>query len=565
MNKNESLLDIQTYRTMLDGFKTSLTVILSNHTGFIAAHAPAAEKRNAILAEYGYGGDTFFKPLFSYRLENFHSGMLKMLLEQNAAEIGSIRYLHQFTRLLRDINPSLSPYTFSDSVTVVREAGEKQEDGRIDIFVSDAQRAIIIENKINGAPDQPNQLAKYLRFTKRLEKEIIAVVYIPPPWKNSAPDLDSYAESFQEYIPELREKLVVLPVISDSKKDLVHGFLEICRDLPENTETQKYMLSQYAKLLISIKGAKDMTKDIDMTLLAECYKDKNSITVLENLADIWNNRNSLLCGILRDAVRERLVNELGFTVDVEDEYGLYKNINGKVWLCFYNDDKNERYMFGFWGEDTLTAGFRTALQSVLDAATPEYFGETDVWGNPKRWLLRPFLIGECKKPLSDIAEHLIGRYRFLEETARKALETLPATAYDVSPEYALGEQCFESVRAKLKDEFGYSTRKKDIDFYGEIKDPLYIYIHANGDKYSYWLGFWSDKDFSANTALPKIVDEVLPETYFGETDDWGNPKHWLVKPFRITAYAKASQEDVAEYLAGRLHQLKEKAAQVLKA
>jgi hypothetical protein len=36
-----------------------------------------------------------------------------------------------------------------------------------------------------------------------------------------------------------------------------------------------------------------------------------------------------------------------------------------------------------------------------------------------------------------------------------------------------------------------------------------------------------------------------------------------VKPFRITAYAKASQEDIAEYLAGRLHQLKEKAAQAL--
>jgi hypothetical protein len=552
---------------MLNTFEAGLTAILSEYAGFIAARSDASEKRSAILKEYR-AIDNIFSPIFKFRLENFHSEILRMLLYKNAQGIGCMQYLNLFTRLLKDIRPSLKNYTFSDAVSVVCEAGEKQEDGRIDIFISDERYGIIIENKINGAADQPNQLAKYLKFAKRLEKEIIAVVYIPPPWKNSAPDLERYAESFQEYIPELREKLVVLPVADiHTKKDLVHGFLGACLDLPENTETQKYMLSQYTKLLVSIKGVKEMTKDVDMALLAECYKDKKSISVLENLAEIWNNRNSLLCGILRDTVRERLVNELGFTVDIEDEYGLYKNINSKVALCFYNDDENEKYMFGFWGEDTLTSGLRTALKSVLDAATPEYFGETDVWGNPKRWLIKPFIIGECKKPLSDITEHLIGRYRFLEETARKALETAPEAMRDYPQEYDLGEECWNTVRAKLKEEFGYSTRKKDIDLYEEIKDTLHIYISANNEEYRYWLGFWSDKELtvSANSVLQKIADEVLPEKYFGETEDWDEPGHWLVKPFRITAYAKSSQEDVAEYLAGRLHQLKEKAAQVLKA
>jgi hypothetical protein len=48
-----------------------------------------------------------------------------------------------------------------------------------------------------------------------------------------------------------------------------------------------------------------------------------------------------------------------------------------------------------------------------------YFGKATDWDEPGEWLLKQFHIGEYKKPLTDIADYLIGRYRLLEEKAKQ--------------------------------------------------------------------------------------------------------------------------------------------------
>lgn len=161
-----------------------------------------------------------------------------------------------------------------------------------------------------------------------------------------------------------------------------------------------------------------MTEDIDMEFLGELYKNKRSISIAENISDVWNRRKSLLFGLLREPVRDKLITELGFETDEEDEFFLYKVINNNV-MCLYFEDV---FYIGFWSNDGMEERLRNPLEEILDSVTPEkYFSKASDWGNPRRWLMKEFFIGEYKEPLAEITEYLIGRYKLLE-TKVNALE-----------------------------------------------------------------------------------------------------------------------------------------------
>jgi hypothetical protein len=346
--------------------------------------------------------------------------MLKNILDPNTKEIGNRLYLELFIDCLREIKPEIEGYSFSENITVECEVGEKVEDGRIDIFIYDERYGIIIENKINNAPDQPNQLAKYLRYAKRNYKEVIAIVYIPL-YNNHIPPIDEYDEEFKKYVEEINQKLVILPVIDIKKStdDIAHGFLERCINVINNTEKQTFILTQYSKLLKTLQGEREMTIDVDMDLLKELYKDKKSISIAENIADIWNNRNGLLGGLLKETVRNRLVNELGFQVDSEDENGLYKGIGENICICFYSIPDDNIYYFGFWSDGNIKGTLKDSLTEILNEnAFSGYFSEIIDWDDPEKWLIKKFYKSEYKEPLKEISDYFIERYKILEEKTK---------------------------------------------------------------------------------------------------------------------------------------------------
>jgi hypothetical protein len=396
--------------------------MVSEHGRLVLSYAELSEKRDTLLKEYANSKDTIFSSLFKFRYENFHSEMLRKILDKKTPEIGNPGYLQVFVELLHKINPKIKHHFFSDAVSIECEFGKTKQDGRIDIFIQDNKYALIIENKINGAPDQPNQLAKYLGSAKKNGKEVVAIVYLPL-FKNTSPPIEDYAEEYGDYIPEIREKLIILPAIDHihPEKDMVHGFLKPCLQLDGNNEKQTYILSEYMRLVQSLSGGLKMTEDIDMEFLGELYKNKKSISIAENISDVWNRREYLLGGLLREPVRDKL-NELEFEIDLEDENGLYKEINNKFELCICSYHEENVFYIGFWSNDGMEERLRNPLEEILDSVTPEkYFSKASDWGNPRRWLIKAFFIGEYKKPLVEITEYLIGRYKLLE-TKVNALE-----------------------------------------------------------------------------------------------------------------------------------------------
>jgi hypothetical protein len=409
-------MTVKDCKEALENFETGFGNILAEHGKFVLSKTGLSEKRNIIVKEYEQSKDNLFSSIFKFRLENFHSEMLRQILDKNTQEIGSDQYLKMFMQILNKINPLIKEHIFTENVSVECEIGKTKSDGRIDIFIYDDKYALIIENKINHAPDQPNQLAKYFRYAKSEGKEIIAIVYIPL-HENKMPPIQDYADEFQKYIAEIREKLIVLPALNRKypEKDIAHGFLDACLELPDNTDKQKYILSQYAKLLKSFEGENKMTAEVDMELLAELYKDKKSISTVENITGIWKNREYLLGRLLLKVVRENLTGKLGFTVDSEDENGLYKGINDNFSLCFYSNPDDNLYYLGFWSDGKLKGGLKNKLLEIFHNVTPEtYFGNAADWDEPEKWLVKQFFIGEYKEPFDDICDYFLGRYKLLE-------------------------------------------------------------------------------------------------------------------------------------------------------
>ena len=112
--------------------------------------------------------DTFnmFEPLEDYQKELFNEIVLTQILDPKTREIGNIAFLHIFSKILSE----KTNYRFNNDVVVENQVGNN-EYGFIDILISDKQNAIIIESKTNGAPDQPNQLVRYLLYVENILKK----------------------------------------------------------------------------------------------------------------------------------------------------------------------------------------------------------------------------------------------------------------------------------------------------------------------------------------------------------------------------------------------------------
>jgi hypothetical protein len=350
-----------------------------------------------------------------YDWEKLHSEILGAILDPKL-EIHDKKYLEIFVDLLNKINDNVEKHDFGSGYTVINE-----KSGRIDILISDKTHAIIIENKIKNAPDMDNQLGRYYKYVNdelKFKPENIAVVYLPldpdkEPW-------DSFKkEEYKALIPKIKSRYVKLPAIAkDGKNDFVHGFLIPCLAITENC-TAKVFLKQYIELVKHI-GGENMFSNYHADILKEIYKDENSISIAENIVEIWNdwkNRAALLCGLLRETVWEKLIKEHKFTKD--DENALLKPINATFALYFESDPDSNNYLIGFYSEGKLEGKTIKVLTEILDDVAPEsYFGKASDDNQPETWLTKAFFIGNYKAPLDKIAEYFVGRYAELESKVK---------------------------------------------------------------------------------------------------------------------------------------------------
>jgi hypothetical protein len=288
----------------------------------------------------------YFEPIKKYWKEDFNEIIITQLLDHNTIEIGSRKYLDIFIDLLHDINSNVKKIHYGLDVMVEKQIGNK-EYGLIDILIHDGKKAIIIESKINGAPDQKNQLVRYYQYVKKILKEdVVSIVYIRPvDDEYKMPPIEDYSNKYIAETKIVKKLLVPISIVSNKdKKDFCHNFLDLCvKNTNETKDLAKIYIKQYSEIL-KILGGNKMILNIEKDIFKEIYTKEEDIIKINDLGELWEHRWLILYSL----IQENLCKNLKFEAD-GDSY-TYKKINNNIKLTFIYAPEEKKlgdeYFFG---------------------------------------------------------------------------------------------------------------------------------------------------------------------------------------------------------------------------
>lgn len=278
-----------------------------------------------------------------WKRENFHSEILKFLLEN---------YEEFFDNFLELINIKDKKEYLNAEIT--------NEEARIDILIKSEKKAIIVENKINWAPDQNEQLAKYYKKVKdEYKKEVEKIIYIVPS-KDKNPDEQTFGKD-EKIKKEIKDRLEKIISFDGSENDLV-SCLEKSRDkLKENLEKIKnnfdsenfhklFFINHYIEIL-KRTGVGDMS-----TIKSNFYKEiiekyKNGDNIFEKLNYIIemcsDDKNKLVPKLPEKIINDYIISELSNRNINVHNGGYYEDDKYIYYYCRYDytygSDKNEKY------------------------------------------------------------------------------------------------------------------------------------------------------------------------------------------------------------------------------
>lgn len=181
-------------------------------------------------------------------LENFHSDVIAILLNPEERHKQQNIFLNLFLDYLisQGVELKKDDYILCDIT---------REQGRIDIWIKDntSKKSIIIENKINNAVDQENQLENYFNYAKNAGFEIDSIVYLTLNGIKNAPLTD---------INELNEKIINISAFTNNQNDLLNGWLLKCYEKSQDEDNRSFIF-QYLKLIkhLSQVGMDKQIKD----------------------------------------------------------------------------------------------------------------------------------------------------------------------------------------------------------------------------------------------------------------------------------------------------------------
>jgi hypothetical protein len=265
-------------------------------------------------------------------------------------------------------------------------------------------------------------------------KEIAAVVFIPLYDDNRLQlPLAKCDDFWKTYIPEIENKLVILPAVNRRLKDepdaaandIAGGFIAECLKLEGITEPQRLMLSQYAEILQTMEGESKMLETIGRELIREFYMDKKSIETMERIQEVWENRAQHISALIRQPVIDKLKNELGFYEMEEHLFHLFKDIGGGVRLVFYADPGDNTLILGFCEKD-INENITEELERAMYHALPYCYFDRSSYCYHSRLLdlqsVYIFCPDTCNAPLPEIEALFINCCKAFEISAREALD-----------------------------------------------------------------------------------------------------------------------------------------------
>jgi len=204
--------------------------------------------------------------------ENAHSRILAKLLQFKTPN-GEYEILESFVQYI------IQEKKCSSFCNVhVKEPYIQQEMESIDLWIKDKDYAIIIENKIHGAPDQKEQLSRYIDSAKKmLNEEQIYVIYL-----TSTHEKKPTEQTWGEYKERFKERFLHLTF----KDDILIWLID--KVLPNVNAKDKLLSSALEQYIDHLKEKYDLgniNQKINMEL-QDFIKDKWRIND-EHLSDSY--------------------------------------------------------------------------------------------------------------------------------------------------------------------------------------------------------------------------------------------------------------------------------------
>ena len=158
-----------------------------------------------------------------YYRETFHGDIIAALLSPEEKHNAGNLYLKLFLEMVNhELNTGEKLYVpFYETAIVRREMGTNDGElrGRIDIFIEGKDKhCVVVENKLNNAPDTPQQLEKYYNDLKNKGYKVDAFVYMPLDPSKKPYDKD-WEHEVKKYI---NEHLVIIPAYSKEGVNLIN-------------------------------------------------------------------------------------------------------------------------------------------------------------------------------------------------------------------------------------------------------------------------------------------------------------------------------------------------------
>jgi hypothetical protein len=265
-----------------------------------------------------------------YKREDLHSDIIKQILDPSTKGIGNPENIRLFIELLKNkkLDLKLEP---SRKIKVERE--KTHEKRRIDILISDEKEkwAIIIEDKINNAVDQENQLACYFDNVKKMGLHPEAIVYLTlTPEKKLDEKISITSHKKRK---ELRPLIIPISVIDKPENNsFLDGFIKRCMEITKDDNVlAKVYYGQYYELL-KFLGGNSMAMEFYEPTLKEIYSDKEKFKTFKMLVDLWNNKKDIIPRLIKDILKEN-----GFRDYPNESDYVFKEFNSDISIGFSID------------------------------------------------------------------------------------------------------------------------------------------------------------------------------------------------------------------------------------
>ena len=253
-----------------------------------------------------------------YHRENLHSDVIKVLLDPNSPHSEGPKYFKCFIEYLQSQGVPVD-------INKYKNVRVEREENRIDILIVDeeSKRAIIIENKINGARDMHRQIPGYLESITNKGYHCDAIIYLRLTDYSPPQNRSDWLEDEKNKIDSLL-KVICAYNEDGNSSDLLSGWINKCEIISDN-EDLKFIFRQYG-VLIKKLGGNVMNKPIMDKFYGKIVVERNYETAM------------LLNTMLRDLIyyrADRITEAFRHDYSPFEQMPGTNNTNEGIWAGFY--------------------------------------------------------------------------------------------------------------------------------------------------------------------------------------------------------------------------------------